>query len=117
MTEKEITIAERVLIVLLVCAIGIGLMIMRQGLQKEEVEEHEPALREYYALTATVVALEEYKDTVVCEDEDGNLWAFTGIEKWCVGDSVNLLMNSCGTATIYDDAVIGAEYSEQTLAH
>ena len=65
---------------------------------------------EKYALSAQVVECDASTDTVVCEDYTGNLWEFDGVDDWEVGDYVALLMNDCGTSSIYDDEIISARY-------
>ena len=59
-----------------------------------------------YPLNTVVQEINEETDTVTCADYNGNLWEFYGVEDWHEGDFVLLLMNTCGTQTIYDDAVL-----------
>ncbi len=64
-----------------------------------------------YAKSTTVVMLEKATDTVVCQDFNGNLWCFYGIEDWQIGDVASLLMSDNGTENyIYDDIVLSARY-------
>lgn len=74
-----------------------------------------PATHDYYALATTVCAVDREADVVVCEDYNGNVWEFYGAEDWEVGDNANLLMDSMNTATIYDDATVGATYGGWVL--
>lgn len=67
---------------------------------------------EPYILRAEVVTVGEAEyDVVECEDTEGNIWGFyvedNQEEEWCKGDYVLLLMDTCNTATPYDDAVMG----------
>lgn len=64
-----------------------------------------------YATTAIVTTLDYVNDTVVVEDFNGFMWEFTGIEDWCEGDLVSLVMNSVGTPTVLDDKIVHAYYS------
>lgn len=68
-----------------------------------------------YALTTVVVETDRDNDLVTCEDSNGNLWAFYGVEDWQVGDCASLLMNDRGTESVYDDEVQGARYNAWTL--
>ena len=69
----------------------------------------------YYALTACVVEIDRDNDIVTCEDYDGNLWEFYGVEDWEVGDCASLLMESHGTAKINDDTIRDARFSAWEL--
>ncbi len=57
-----------------------------------------------YLRPATV--REVRNDTVIAETHDGNMWEFYA-DSCEVGAEIILLMDDCGTDTIYDDAVIG----------
>lgn len=70
---------------------------------------------DYYALTTKVVEIDREADIVTCEDYNGNLWKFYGVEDWEVNDCASLLMDSNGTKKIYDDVVKGARYSAWEL--
>ena len=61
---------------------------------------------EMYPLNTVVNEIDEKNDTVVCADCDGNLWEFYGVEGWQEGDFATMIMNTCGTATIYDDEIV-----------
>lgn len=66
---------------------------------------------ESYILRAEVVTVGKVEhDVVECEDTEGNIWGFYAEdnqeEEWCKGDYVLLLMDTCNTATPYDDAVM-----------
>lgn len=69
----------------------------------------------YYALTTKVVATDQEADIVTCEDCNGNLWQFRGVEDWEVGDCASLLMESHGTAQIEDDTIRDARFSAWEL--
>ena len=57
-----------------------------------------------YILPVQIVAIDNEKQEVLCEDEDGNLWAFNG---WIQeGETIQLKMATNGTEFIYDDSVI-----------
>lgn len=62
-------------------------------------------------IRSTVVTEFIYEtDEVVVEDNHGNMYAFYGIEDWCVEDKCILLMNTNGTNNITDDIIIRAFY-------
>lgn len=65
----------------------------------------------YYALATKIVETNRETNVVTCEDCNGNLWEFYGVEDWEVGDNANLLMNSKGTAKIEDDEICGVTYA------
>ena len=68
-------------------------------------------IEDVYAITTVVVELDHRNDTVTCQDFNGNLWAFYGVEDWMVGDVATLMMWNAETDTIYDDEVVGVYYS------
>lgn len=96
------------LIILLVCA-----MWFMCNNKSEDVVECKPS---YYALTAQVVEIDKTTDVVTCEDSNGNLWDFYGVEDWQEGDCISLLMNTNGTADIYDDTICGTTYGTWDLS-
>ena len=63
-----------------------------------------------YRMPATVVELSDLTDTVVFEDDAGNLWAIYGTEDWFLGDRAVLYMDGAGTSAVCDDAVLRAVY-------
>lgn len=67
-------------------------------------------LDEIYPLTTVVVSVDAENDVVTCIDYNGNLWEFYGCEDWEQGDIASLLMKNCGTAEIFDDEIIMANY-------
>ena len=69
-----------------------------------------------YALTTRVVKADRDNDIVTCEDSNGNLWEFYGVEDWEVDDCASLLMNNKGTENIYDDEIIRAFYAAWSLS-
>lgn len=69
----------------------------------------------YYALATVVTATDSTEDAVICEDSNGNVWAFYGVEDWQAGDNANLLMHDNGTKSIYDDVICGATYANWVL--
>lgn len=64
-----------------------------------------------YPATMLVTELEYATDTVVCEDGNGNMWEFEGIEDWMVGDRVAAIMSTKGTESIYDDEFVMVRYN------
>lgn len=101
-------------IVTLVCLVLLAACIVWFAMTAkpaQTIEEHD-----YYALTTEVVEIDRVNDVVTCEDSNGNLWEFYGCEDWQEGDCASLLMDTCGTETIYDDEVCGTTYAQWTLA-
>lgn len=65
----------------------------------------------YYPATGVVTELETETDSVIYTDFNGNLWDFPGIEDWCEGDRVALIMDNMGTPeSIYDDQPVVWRY-------
>lgn len=69
------------------------------------------AYADIYPTTMIVVELDNQHDIVICEDFNGNQWAFEGIEDWMIGDIVSMIMEDMGTAQIYDDIIVMTQYS------
>jgi len=71
--------------------------------------------RNYYELVTLAVAVDDSNDVVVCEDSNGNLWEFQGVQNWKLGDSIHLLMDDMNTASIYDDTICGSSSNNWIL--
>ena len=56
-----------------------------------------------YVKTAVVVEIDN--NVVICEDRNGEAWAFESVEGWAEGDMVSMIMDDMGTKTIYDDEI------------
>lgn len=67
-----------------------------------------------YPTTAVVYELDRENDLVTVEDVNGNLWQFEGCEDWDINDICSMLMDDCGTASIYDDEIVMVRYSGTT---
>lgn len=64
-------------IIMLSCAVGFSA-------NAEEYGEFYPRLS---------IVIETHENTVICQDKEGNLWAFFSDEnEWTIGDICNLLM-------------------------
>ena len=97
--------------ILLVITLACAVWFILDGKPKAVVERKP----DYYALATTVNAIDRDTDVVTCEDYNGNLWEFYGVEDWQVGDNANLLMDTMGTERIYDDEICGATYGAWML--
>lgn len=64
-----------------------------------------------YPATMIVTETDTATDTVVCEDYNGNLWEFEGIEDWTEGDIVAAIMYDNATEIIYDDEFVMVRYN------
>ena len=107
-------ITALLIIVLVFALIALCIFIVTHGQRPKDIGEN-LTNGWYYALTTCVVEVDRDNDIVTCEDSNGNLWEFYGCEDWQEGDCASLLMNSKGTASVYDDAIEGARYSAWTL--
>lgn len=72
-----------------------------------ETHENESEL---YAKSGIVTRVDRKTDTVTFADRSGNEWQFTGAEDWMVGDHIAVVMDDCGTETIFDDRVVSVRY-------
>ena len=65
----------------------------------------------YYPLTAKVTGFSSESDMVFAESNDGNIWCFTGIEDWMIGDRCAMVMNDSGTPNdVDDDWIVAVRY-------
>ena len=97
-------------IVLFVAVIFIVAMLSSSAILPKEETTTEEISNRYYALTAVICDLEPANDLVYCEDFNGNLWIFKGIEDWLEGDLASLLMDNNNTIGITDDIILSAHY-------
>lgn len=111
MTERQL--CKRALIAIIICAVvsvlvcvGTNLLATATHTRIEDLEQTTIQTDDAYVLRAQVVGVDNEEDVVVCVDTTGNVWEFYGVEDWHEGDFVLLLMDTCGTQTIYDDAVL-----------
>lgn len=65
----------------------------------------------FYGLTTVVVNVSKANDKVTCQDCNGNLWQFEGVEDWCVNDIATFIMDNMGTEEINDDKIISVRYN------
>lgn len=70
-----------------------------------------PVYNNLYAEAMVIVRCDYPTDRVTCMDGNGNLWQFTGIEDYYVGDIVAMIMDSKGTELIYDDEILLTRYA------
>lgn len=55
-----------------------------------------------------VIGVDEENDLVTYQTQNGNIFCFTGIEDFFVGDLVATIMNDSGTPEVKDDIVVSA---------
>ena len=75
----------------------------------------EPGNANLYPAVGIVAEVDHASDTVTMRDPVGHLWAFFGAEDWQCGDIVAAIMDSNGTESIFDDAIVCAEYAGTSL--
>lgn len=107
-------VIQSVLIVLLIVLFCIPMIWASHDIHHNNLEKT-PEIPQNYALTVKVVSIDLENDLVTCEDCNGNLWQFFGVEDWEVGDSASLLMNDSGTPEIWDDVIENVKYNNWTL--
>lgn len=67
-------------------------------------------------IVTDVVELEDETYLLELEDATGNVWEYeTDMDDMFIDDAVAVLMDNMGTVEIYDDEVIGLNYSSWTL--
>lgn len=66
----------------------------------------------YYPMTTIVTSINNSADIVTIEDCNGNIWEFSGVEDWMVGDVCVCIMYDNETpSTIYDDEIYNTRYN------
>ena len=60
----------------------------------------------FYEVCATVTFCDYEQDEVLVIDDDGNIWAWSGVEDWMVWDRAVLVMDDPGTPNNPEDDVI-----------
>lgn len=66
-----------------------------------------------YAQITKVVETDTRHDEVICVDEQGNEWIFTGIEEWQVDDIAIMVMDDHKTEKVEDDTIITVTYGSR----
>lgn len=67
-------------------------------------------------MVTDVIELEDETYLLELEDATGNVWEYeTDMDDMFIDDAVAVLMDNMGTVEIYDDEVIGLNYSSWTL--
>ncbi len=107
-------ITALLIIVLVFALIALSIFIVTHGQRPKDIGEN-LTNGWYYALTTCVVKIDRDNDIVTCEDYNGNLWEFYGVEDWEVGDCASLLMESHGTKKIEDDTIEDVRFSAWEL--
>lgn len=102
---KKLTSIACIIIVILVCYAPVIMLACTHDTNSEA---------NLYPTTAVVYELDRENDLVTVEDANGNLWQFEGCEDWDINDICSMLMDDCGTASIYDDEIVMVRYSGTT---
>lgn len=64
-----------------------------------------------YTMMSTVVQCNYHDDSVIVQDDSGELWEFYGVEDWMEGDYCELTFQDTGIeGWRWDDAIVGARY-------
>jgi len=98
----------------------LGAVLVASGATPKSVADNGAVeLNRVYADTMLVTEVTELEDATYLlelEDYNGNIWEYeTDIDDMFVDDAVAVLMDNMGTAEIYDDEIIGLNYSGWTL--
>lgn len=98
------------IIACVICAVCVcGLWSMACASYNEEMG-HCYDERDLYSLTTVVCDFDYENDLVYCEDFNGEVWCFEGIEDWVLGDIASFVMYNHKTPIIYDDEIINVKY-------
>ena len=89
----------------LIGAIAVMILLFACGVGKTE------ATNNLYPISGKIVSMDYTADIVTVEQANGNLWSFTGCDDWELNDTCNMIMNTNGTASIYDDHIVSVRYS------
>ena len=57
-----------------------------------------------------IIDIDEECNLVTYQTQNGNIFCFTGVEDFFVGDLVATIMNDSGTPEVADDIVVSARY-------
>lgn len=63
-----------------------------------------------YPTCGIVTETDETTDTVTFTEPNGNRWSFEGVEDWCEGDKIAVIMSDNGTPEIIDDEIVSVRY-------
>lgn len=63
-----------------------------------------------YPTCGIVTETDDTTDTVTFTEPNGNRWSFEGVEDWCEGDKIAVIMDDNGTEDIYDDEIVSVRY-------
>lgn len=63
-----------------------------------------------YAEIGLVTEIDKDEDLVYFTCQNGNVFAFTGVEDFCYNDLVSAIMDDNGTPEVYDDIIINIRY-------
>lgn len=102
---KKLTPILCLVIIILVCYAPVIMLACASNTNSEA---------NLYPTTAVVYELDRENDLVTVEDVNGNLWQFEGCKDWEINDICSMLMNGCGTTSIYDDEIVIVRYSGTT---
>lgn len=79
-------------------------------------EDLESISNHTYGMLAVVTDLDLIEDLVSVSNWNGDVWQFYGVDDWCVGDLVVLVMHDNSTKdSIYDDIILSAYYERLNL--
>lgn len=64
-----------------------------------------------YPLTTAVIDVDNTTNVVSCEDNNGYVWEFEGVENWKIGDVATMIMYNNNTDTIFDGEIVLVNYN------
>lgn len=85
--------------------------IESESKNQDEEDINNKVNNDYYPMTTVVREIDIKNDVVTVENNNGHLYAFTGVEDWQVGDICSLMLDNNGTESIFDDIILKAIYN------
>ena len=85
--------------------------IESESKNQDEEDINNKVNHDYYPMTTVVREIDIKNDVVTVENNNGHLYAFTGVEDWQVGDICSLMLDNNGTESIFDDIILKAIYN------
>lgn len=85
--------------------------IESESKNQDEQDINNKVNHDYYPMTTVVREIDIKNDVVTVENNNGHLYAFTGVEDWQVGDICSLMLDNNGTESIFDDIILKAIYN------
>lgn len=98
---------KRTLSIILLVIVSAMVSACGSSVKENTVQENSNT----YPDTGLVYEVNEKENTVSYICQNGNCFAFYGVEDWVVGDLVSVIMDDNGTPEVADDIILNCRYS------